>query len=248
MRYDTYLDKQLSLQLFKDKEEEAASHRASGKLSASQLNWPLQWQILKARGIEPPPFDAYTLRKFARGQHVEDWFLSKISGIVDTQKTVTYRNAVGRYDALVDTKDWDWNMGVIPLEVKSVTNAKFKHIGHRKESDKGHMLQATFYAMALQKEHYALAYIASDDYRVRVHIHSVAEMSSAVDGIITEFETQLRSGIVPVFVPREPWQATPQYNNYPDWAKLKEDEINKKIKEHESTSTGGKKLRTRASR
>ena len=236
MKVDLYVDRVITKSLFEEVEKDAEKHNKHGKLSASQMGYPLQWQILKARGIKPAPHDGYTLRKFKRGNQVEDWFISQVPDVVDTQKTLEYRTAIGRCDAIVDTKDWDFNVGIIPVEVKSVTNANFKHIQNRKESTRGHMLQAGFYARALQKDFFAIAYIASDDYRVRMHIHNVCEIEEELDGIITTFQTQLDTGVVPVFAPKEAWHSLIKYNPYPEWAKLSDKEITKKMKEYESTS------------
>lgn len=232
MKVDTYVDKCLTSALKKENDEKEAAYKGSGRLSASQLGWPLQWQILKSMGVQPPPPDAYTLRKFARGNHVEDWFIRYLPNLIDKQQKVEYRGAAGKYDALVDTLGWDFNVGVIPIEVKSVTNAKFRYIKQRKSSDRAHLLQGGFYALALNKPSFGIAYVASDDYRVRIHIHSVRDIERDINAIISKFDAQMSLGVVPIFEPEEDWQKNIKYNMYPEWSELSEDEIKSKLKKY----------------
>ena len=124
---DSTIDNQIRDELKKRNEEEAAKHKSSGKLSASMLGLPLQWQVLKVLGVPGREFDDYTLRKFQRGKDVESW-LMKFLRAAEKQKFVEYRNCVGYVDALVDTSGWEQNHGVIPLDVKSVANMKFKRV------------------------------------------------------------------------------------------------------------------------
>lgn len=229
MRVDSAIDRQIDTRLIALDEEESAGRTPSGKLTASSLGYPLQWQVLKSLGVKPAPVDPYTMRKFMRGRHVEDWVIGNIGGVVETQRTVSYRDVVGRVDALVNTVDWDFKLGVIPVEVKSVTNAKYKRILAQKGTDRGHRLQAGLYALALDTPDFAVIYVASDDYRVRVHIHSTREVQKEIDGIIDKYLEQLPHG-VPTFEPIEGWQAKPEYNKYPEWSKLTEDEIKSKLK------------------
>ena len=62
-----------------------APTRRGGWLSASRLNDPLLWQVLYVLGVPQKPIDEYTLRKFLRGNHVEDWLLSNMD-CIDKQK------------------------------------------------------------------------------------------------------------------------------------------------------------------
>ncbi len=233
MKLDKYVDRHITETLRAKNEEHEKGYTSKGNLSASQLGWPLQWQILKSRGIKAPPPDDYTLRKFSRGNHVEEWFISMMPDVVDTQQKVAYKGVTGRLDCTVNTLGWDFNVGTIPVEVKSVTNAKFRRIVQRKETDRGHLLQGGLYALALGAPHFAIAYIASDDYRIRVHIHTVKEVQPTIDGIIKRFENQVALGTIPVFSPEEDWQENIKYNMYPEWASLTEDEITSKLKDYE---------------
>lgn len=227
MILDTYLDRKIGEALLKENEERESNHKSSGKLSASMLGWPLQWQILKSLGIPQEPKDEYTLRKFKRGNHVEDWLVEKLNP-VEKQKFVEYRDCIGYVDALVDTKDWDWKNGVIPLEIKSTTNLKFKRIV-KQGADRSHKLQAGFYALALGTKHFGVTYVASDDYRVQTYIYETDSVKDEIEKIIDEFENQRKVG-VPVFEPAEEWQAKKLYNNYPEWVELTQEQINDKIK------------------
>lgn len=218
---DNYLDN-----LIRDKilEDQANNKREpSGKLSASKLYWPLQWQILGTQFGLKSNFDEYTLRKFQRGKDVEDWFIKQIEP-KEKQKFLEYRGVIGYCDSVVDTANWDTKIGIIPLEVKSVANAKFKHL-EATGADKGHILQNAFYALALKTDYHAITYIASDDYRVLTLIHRTEESRKEIEKIIDEFEKAVESKTIPVFEPRENWQKSLRYNNFPEYAGLSKEEL-----------------------
>jgi hypothetical protein len=196
--------------------EEYEEKEPSGRISASKLGWPLQWQILHTLKVPPAPIDEFTLRKFQRGHDVEDRVMKWLA-VQDDQMQVpcTYRGVVG-YADLVLAYPWD---------IKSVTNRAFSYI--QKEGSKlGHRLQTECYAKALGHTRYGIAYVASDDYRVLGFEH---EVTDEVDKVIDEYEAQMEKLEVPVFEPREPWQANKQYNNYPEWSDLDRDQIDAKL-------------------
>lgn len=216
---DYTLDRLISERLSEKKEERTPS----GKLSASKLNWPLQWQILATQFGLVSHFDDYTLRKFQRGHDVEDWFINQISPL-EKQKFLEYKDTIGYCDAIIDTKDWDNKVGIVPLEVKSVTNAKFKRIAGQ-GPDKSHLLQNALYALALNSEYHAITYIASDDYRILTFIEKTEEHKDEIDKIIKEFNEAVKAKIIPVFEPREKWQADSKYNSFPLFAGLNEEQL-----------------------
>lgn len=226
MKYklDNYLDQLITKKLVFQQEDRASS----GKLSASKLYWPLQWQILATQFSLKSNFDDYTLRKFQRGHDVEDWFIKQIEP-KEKQKFLEYRGAIGYCDSIVDTANWDNPVGCIPLEVKSVTNAKFKRL--KGIADKGHILQNAFYAMAFKSEYHAITYIASDDYRISTGIYKTKDSKVEIDKIIDDFERALESKTIPVFEPREKWQGNIKYNNFPDFAGLSAQELQEKYNE-----------------
>ena len=207
---------------------ERAQHKSSGKLSASSLNDPLQWQILHSLATETAEIDNYTLRKFLRGKQVEDWYVSEIKPL-ETQKFVEYRNVVGYIDAIVDTKDWDYPSGIIPLEIKSTSNAKFKRI-EKQGADKGHKLQAAFYAIALQNPHFGVSYVATDDYRIKTYIFDVHDFKVEIDDIITKYDEAKKVATIPKFEAREKWQSNLDYNKYPFFMDLDEEQLAEKYK------------------
>lgn len=230
MRIETHLDKLISQRLIEANDKERENHKSSGKLSASMLGQPLQWQILKTIGVPPKPFDEYTLRKFKRGKDIENWFISEISPNFK-QPFVEYRSTIGYVDLnLVQDESFDFKLGEMPHEVKSVSNAKFKRITKLKEADRGHRLQATLYALAQNKDYYAIDYIASDDLRIETYIYETKDTKDEVDEIITKFQEQLKLKVVSVFEPIEKWQANPEYQNYPAWATLTAEECMDKLK------------------
>lgn len=194
--------------LLAEHKKEKEGRISSGKLTASILGDPLQWQVLKVLGAPTKPFDAYSLGVFARGKQVEDW----IVGMMDAQQTqveVNYRNCLGFVDAIVDG---------IPHEVKSVKNSKFARITQENKPQRGHVLQACFYAMALKAEKFCIDYVATDDFRTMSFEIPTIEYSSEVDDIISRFEAQMASKTIPNFEAIEKWQATPEWNKYPNFA------------------------------
>ena len=119
MRIETHLDKLISQRLIEANDKERENHKSSGKLSASMLGQPLQWQILKTIGVPPKPFDEYTLRKFKRGKDIENWFIGEISPNFK-QPFVEYRSTIGYVDLnLVQDESFDFKLGEMPHEVKS---------------------------------------------------------------------------------------------------------------------------------
>lgn len=220
---DNYIDEYITKAMYEKDKLEQENHKSSGKLSASMLGQPLQWQILKIMGVPQKEMDTYTLRKFQRGKDVEKWFVSMIPDLLGTQKFLEYRNCVGYCDAIVDTSHHHFDAGVIPHEVKSVANAKFKRICDDGDADRSHKLQACLYAMAMEKKHFAIDYIASDDYRIKTFVYSTEDYRKDVDEIIDRFDAQIATGLVPAFIPEEAWQSNPKYNNYPDFLDLSQD-------------------------
>jgi len=217
--------------LIADNLERESKHKSSGKLSAGSLWDPLQHQILHSIGVPKDPLLPYTLAKFKRGNHVEDWLRSVMPNLVEKEKFVEYRNVVGYIDALIDMTGWEITKvtGVIPHEIKSVANSQFRWIkkgGYKKS----HALQATLYAMALRKDWFVLDYVASDDYRILSFLVRTDEYEAEVNKIIDAYDKQLLTGTVPVFEAREKWQENIKYNNYSAFMKLNEVEIENKLK------------------
>jgi len=231
---DGFIEQFITDHLVTQDELEREAHESSGKLTASMLGNPVQWQILKIIGVPDLPADGYALRKFQRGRDVEDKFVNwlKLTGsLVDTQKEVSYRDTIGLIDALVDSSKNNWfSCGVIPHEVKSITNANFKWINKRGEPNEGHVLQATLYALAEGVDKFAIDYIASDDYRVKTFLIPTDYMAGEVESIITRFQETLDLGILPVFESRYESQKNPTYAKYHEWMLLDADECEQKLK------------------
>lgn len=231
---DRTLDQLISKRLLDKTNTGRELRTPSGKLSASMLWWPVQWQVLKTIGLGGKPYDEYTLRKFERGNHVEAWLIEHMPGVIDKQKFVEYRNALGYVDVVIDSKDYENNLGIIPHEVKSVSNAKFKRITVQGSPDMGHILQACFYAMALGSKYFCLDYVSTDDYRIETYVIATEKYAEQVDKIIDQFDKAMvdwnKDKIVPVFKANEKWQEKVDYNNYPTFVKLTQDECNLAVK------------------
>lgn len=228
---DSSLDERISKRLISAEAVRSSTHESSGKLSASRLMWPLQWQMLKVLGVEGQEVGPYTLRKFVRGRQVEDWLRSHMD-CIDKERYVEYRDVVGFIDAIVDMTDWGSPaQGLVPHEIKSVTNMKFKWIIKKKNiADEHHIMQAALYALAMDSEYFALDYVASDDLRLKTFLFETKDYKSDVDKLIDQFLDVKGKGIVPTFQPRLKWQENVEYNQYPEWAPLTQTEIVAKLK------------------
>jgi len=204
---------------------EAMDKEPSGRLSASRLGWPLQWQMLHYFKVKQKPIDEYTLRKFQRGKDVEDRIMQWLAPSPEQmQVMVEYKGVVGIADVILD----------YPIEVKSVTNRAFMYI--QKEGPKyGHKLQAELYAKAKGFTKYGVAYVASDDYRV---LCFEEEVTDEVDAVIDAYNHQVELGVIPTFTAKEPWQELKDYNSYPEWQKLSAEQIEAKMEELGLNVTG----------
>lgn len=186
----------------------------SGRLAASRLGWPLQWQMLHYFKVPQKSIEEYTLRKFVRGKDVEDRIVAWVKPD-QAQVLCEYRGVFGFADMVME----------YPIEVKSCTNMAFKH--RQKEGvSRSHRLQGELYAKALGYDKFAVAYVASDDYRV---LCLEQEVTNDTDKVIDRYETQVAIGVVPEFIAEEKWQAMEDYNPYPEWADLTEKEIDIKL-------------------
>jgi CRISPR/Cas system-associated exonuclease Cas4 (RecB family) len=190
----------------------------------------LQWQILKVIGVPPEERGEYVLRKFKRGNQVEEWLADYMIGLINRQKFVEYKNTVGWVDAIVDMKDWNLDFGVIPHEIKSVSNIKYKRV-QKAGPDEAHILQACLYAMALKSDHFALDYVAADDYRTETYLFKTEEYSPKVETVIESFNHALESKMVPTFLPLLDWHNIDEYNSYKAFKALGPIEIDEVLKE-----------------
>jgi hypothetical protein len=224
----TFIDKYIEETLLKENEEERANHKSSGKLSASMLGQPLQWQILKVIGVPQDDLQEYTIRKFKRGNHVEEWLIGRMIGVEDTQVLVEYHGVIGYLDALIDMSKWNLDYGILPHEIKSVSNAKYRRI--QKEPDEHHALQACLYALALKKDHFCIDYVATDDYRVETYLLETKDYKDKVDEIVTAFNNALKEKKVPAFEPTMDWHENDKYNSYLEFKGLTPEETDVKLK------------------
>ena len=231
---DNTIDKLVSKALVDATNTEKENRTPSGKLSASMLYMPVQWQVLKTIGVSQKPFDEYTLRKFKRGNHVEEWLISHMLNVIEKQKFVEYKGAIGYVDAIVDSKGYEVEKGIIPHEIKSVSNAKFKRITTAGSPDMGHIYQACFYAMAIDADYFAIDYVSTDDYRIETYVIATEKYKKQVDDAIKAFNDAMAlykaTGTIPAFEAKEKWMANVQYNNYPTFVELSADEASKLAK------------------
>lgn len=225
MLRDYTLDQQIGQRILEVNRLERLAHESSGKLTASMLGWPLLWQVLKVKGVEPKPFDEFTLRTFQRGKDVEDRIIGWADNVIKQQLKITYRGCLGYVDAVMT---YNGNVPhlkglTLPHEIKSVTNAKYARIVGTKTkpgngADPQHKLQAGFYALGIGSEYYAVDYIASDDLRVETYIYETKDIKPEIDKIIDDFNEALaKYPELPKFEARYSWQTNPKYATYPDY-------------------------------
>lgn len=231
---DRYYDDVFQAILIEDNAEKEANWKPSGKLSASMLAEPLQWQVLKMYGFERV-LDPFLLRKFKRGSDVEKEVLEifKKQGIVsDFQKKAEYRGVIGMIDAMMDTSHSNFKQGIIPFEIKSVSNAKFKRLLAEGAIQRGHALQAALYALSEGTEYFGVCYISTDDYRLLTFIEPVDRWKPEIDRIIDGFNDCIVKGIIPVFDPPELWMKKTEYCKFPEWRDLTFDQCQAKLAEY----------------
>ena len=213
----------------RSQEHEAGRRWPKDRLSAGKLWQPLQWQALKALGCPARPIEPYARRLFLRGRQCEDWLVEQLKRVhtVTEQVPIEYRECVGYVDVLLGTLSAatvpDGTRGAIPWEIKSVANMKYKRI-EKQGPDRGHLLQACLYALAIGAPEFGVIYVAADDFRVRPYLVPTAQIQPQVDEVITKFKDWQPRGTVPEFEPIENWHSNPRYSPYPEWAGLDEQE------------------------
>lgn len=210
------IDDQFKNTLIAEYKIEKEKHIASGKLSASSLSKPLLWQVLKYLEV-PRAEDDYLAMKFERGRDIEKSFLKRLDKNIEAyQKEVSYMNCIGLVDAMYRTQEY----GILPLEVKSVTSFKFRHIKAEGVPDEQYQLQGTLYAMAEKKHKYLISIVNADDFRSMTFILNTETLKREITRIIELYDKTLKTRQFPVFTPRYKWQENPKYQDYPEFSKL----------------------------
>lgn len=229
MYISTQIDQYIEQLIYKEDQEKTANHISSGKLSASMLGQPYQWMVLKHLGI-PVQFDNYTLRKFERGRNVEQWLIDRYqNGTVEKQKLVEYKGCIGYLDILGKVNPLKSDL--LPIEVKSVSNAKYKRILKQNEPDRSHKLQAGFYGLALGLPEFSIVYIATDDYRITHYVFETKEVKDEIDQIIDTYNSYIERKEIPEFEAIERWHADEKYNSYANWMLMEHKELQERAKQ-----------------
>jgi len=213
---DDEFRKNLNIEFANEREE----HIASGKLSASNLGKPLLWQVLKYLEV-PRVQDEYVCMKFQRGRDVEKSFIQRLSNVETTQKEISYMNCVGLVDADYRTKEY----GILPLEIKSVTSWKFKHIKIENIPDEQYQLQGTLYALAEKTPKFLITVVNADDFRPITFLLDTETLHREVVRIIENYDKALATRQMPTFIPRYKWQENDKYSDYPEFTLLTTNQI-----------------------
>lgn len=238
MKIELGISREVDKILIADDTARSAEHISSGGLTPSSLGASsLEW-LLKYLNVPKKPTDPYTLRKFARGRAVEDWYVDKIktAGLLrDTQKEINYRGLHGFADAIVDHKNLDFKVGIIPHEVKSVTGMHFKRIKTTGVINHNYCLQGGAYALATEANQFCVDVIASDDLRDLSIVFDTADFKHEIDQTINLYQKMVedwnKGMIIPKFAPKEKWQANPMYQNWEEkWYTFSQGEFINELK------------------
>jgi hypothetical protein len=235
IKIDQTISRAIDARLIAENQLRSKLREPSGKLSASILGDPVLWQVLHTLGYPSKSMDGYTLRKFARGNDVESWLVDFIPNLISKQLFLSYRDAIGFADAVVDSSGYDFKNGIVPVEIKSVTNANFKWVIKRNGPNDHHALQAAFYGLSMGSEHALITYVASDDYRTMSFVIDTADYKEKIDGIIDEYQEAMKAWeekrVLPPFEPREDWQKNKKYSKFPEFDELDQQLIIKEVME-----------------
>lgn len=236
---DTSINQFINDYLVEENRKRDLEHEASGKLSASMLYQPVRFQVLKSIGAPRKAIDPYVLGKFKRGNDVEDWFVSMLKKqdcVTDTQKKVIYRDCIGFVDVEVDSNKLQFKKGLMPHEVKSVTNAKVRRI-KKTGVDYHYKLQATLYALALKTDYYAVDIVSAEDLQVQINIFQTRELKADVDKIISDYQKAMenwqKEQILPAFEPnpKVAWTANKAYAIFDEfWIDAPDDQVIAELK------------------
>ena len=141
------------------------------------------------------------------------------------QDLATYKECIGYVDSVIDTNKMQAKKGIIPNEIKSVTNMKMKMI-KKTGIDWHYKIQAALYALAMGVDHFAVTIVSAEDLRAETHIFQTREMKRDVDNAIDLYQKALKdwneSKKLPVFEANEhvKWTGNLQYAMFPvEWAK-----------------------------
>lgn len=196
-------------------------HIASGYLSAGRLDKSILENALYLLGVpRDKPIEAYTLKKFARGNQVEQWYIdifTELGLIADSQIYHEYITPEGF--KVIGYQDIQLKEDEYPIEVKSIKNSEFKHI-EKEGVKKGHALQVATYALAKGVEFGKVLYAAADDLRTKEFLVNAKELQPEIDNIAKLTYSVLNSKKLPKFIPRNSFQSLlifKDYTDYPEW-------------------------------
>jgi len=212
------ITKILENSILTEEKKRAKEHKSSGKLSASMLGMPTQWQILKHLGIKPTEFTMRTMLVFKRGRDVEDMLIASVreKHEVKDQVACKYRDCVGYLDMLVDGN---------AIEIKSTNTMAYRHILKENNAKKGHALQAGLYGLALDMKEFKVCYVNTDTYQTITFTYKTKDFKKEIDGIIDFYNECIRKKKIPLYTAIERWNSLPNYQKYPDYAKLDKNEL-----------------------
>lgn len=203
--------------------QRSQDHISSGRLSASMLGQPLQWQILKWLGVTPTPDDIYTQLIFRRGRDVEDFIvdiLKKKHDLKDQTKCL-YKDVIGFLDVLIEFADGNSEA----IEIKSTNSMAFKHILKEGKAKRGHALQGALYGLALDLPEFNICYVNTDNYQIRNFRYKTKDYKKQIDQIIDDYEACKKRREIPVFQEIERWNKLKQYCKYPDFLNKEKEEL-----------------------
>lgn len=258
------LTKDYETRLYNTIKSEPDTYVQTGKVSGSKIAQPTLTAILTMLGIERKPDNytlgkftrghdveaKFIERVFHKPKDVDEtgeWedsgngYESKFTWQYEMEDG--YRGCTCSVDVLEEyTYDGDpLNESLyIVHEIKSVGKMKYDRVagtGFRKgepEPDFSHCLQASLYALSLEKETGILPrciihYVNADDYRVVSFEINPEDYKEELDKRIDAIYTAFAEHRLPAYIPYEAWQKG-KYNDFEECERLTEDEVNDYIK------------------
>jgi hypothetical protein len=235
-------------ELIKRLVQQAEVKEPSGRLSATRLTWPTQWQVLWTLKVptspelwqeKPDKMNTLHFRHFARGAQCEEW-LEKVFPPLEKQVEVNYRGWVGYIDRMENGELFGVDHDV-PHEIKSVKADKWYKMFQEGEPEPqyDHVLQANFYALAKELPTFALTYLKSDTLESRTFVYDAGDFQGEVDKQIDEYDEAMKSGTIPKFKAKIDYQKNPKYNQYWEYMGMKEKELQDLYNKYDSSNSVG---------
>lgn len=197
----------LTIYLKQENELKEKEHEASGKISPSKLCKPTLEAVLQLLGVPPDPPSDQSLRYFIRGNLFEELAIKALTlgrTTYKLQASASYRNGQG----YIDVQDG------LPHEIKSAGKWTFQTVRKAGKPLDHHSLQASWYALAKNRNAAWVHYIDTDTLQMLSFKIKASEFQPEIDLRIDNILACFISGNLPDYVPLEPFHKTVRYSDY----------------------------------